>query len=191
MECLASIAISQPHAAYAAFTHGLKHKWTYLSRVLSDISDLMAPLEKVIAQSFIPALTGQSQFNDSTRDLLALPVRLGGLGISNPMNTAPSQYDDSVEITAPLTELILQQSSSSQYTYSTRKEQQMIKQQVKKEKNLRQKQAAAELNDKLDESSRRCLELSSEKGSSTWLTALPITEHGFALHKSAFRDAIE
>ena len=77
MECLASIAITQPHAAYAAFTHGLKHKWTYLSRVLSDISDLMAPLEKVIAQRFLPVLTGQNQFNEVTRELLALLVRLG------------------------------------------------------------------------------------------------------------------
>ena len=29
-----------------------------------------------------------------------------------------------------------------------------------------------------------------EKGASTWLTALPIDDHGFALHKSAFRDSL-
>ena len=80
------------------------------------------------------------------------------------MTTAPSQYDDSVEITAPLTELILLQSLSSQYTNSTRREQLLIKQQVKKEKSLRQKQTATELIDNLDENSWRCLELSSEKG---------------------------
>ena len=34
------------------------------------------------------------------------------------------------------------------------------------------------------------MELSWEKGASTWLTALPIDDHGFALHKSAFRDAL-
>ena len=28
------------------------------------------------------------------------------------------------------------------------------------------------------------------KGASSWLTALPIDEHGFALHKSDFRDAV-
>ena len=31
------------------------------------------------------------------------------------------------------------------------------------------------------------MELSQEKGASTWLTVLPIDDHGFALHKSAFR----
>jgi len=32
--------------------------------------------------------------------------------------------------------------------------------------------------------------LSSEKGASSWLSVLPIEEHGFALHKGAFRDAL-
>ena len=34
------------------------------------------------------------------------------------------------------------------------------------------------------------MELSQEKGASIWLTAVPIDHHGFALHKSAFRDAL-
>ena len=29
-----------------------------------------------------------------------------------------------------------------------------------------------------------------EKGASSWLTALPLEEYGFSLHKSAFRDAV-
>ena len=37
---------------------------------------------------------------------------------------------------------------------------------------------------------KRALEVSKEKGASSWLSALPITEHGFALHKGAFRDAL-
>ena len=34
------------------------------------------------------------------------------------------------------------------------------------------------------------MELSHEKGASTWLSALPIDSNGVALHKSAFRDAL-
>ena len=34
------------------------------------------------------------------------------------------------------------------------------------------------------------VELAQEKGASTWLTVLPVDEHGFALHKSAIRDAL-
>ena len=32
--------------------------------------------------------------------------------------------------------------------------------------------------------------ISAEKRASSWLTVLPIAEHGFALHKGAFRDAL-
>ena len=32
--------------------------------------------------------------------------------------------------------------------------------------------------------------MSSEKGASSWLATVPIAEHGFALHKGAFRDVL-
>ena len=37
---------------------------------------------------------------------------------------------------------------------------------------------------------QKAVALSREKGASTWLTVLPLTEHGFTLHKSAFHDAL-
>ena len=36
----------------------------------------------------------------------------------------------------------------------------------------------------------RALELASGKGASNWLTVLPVQEHGFSLHTTAFHDAI-
>ena len=42
----------------------------------------------------------------------------------------------------------------------------------------------------LSSSLHRSVLLSGESGSSSWLTALPLSEHGFALHKGAFRDAL-
>ena len=33
------------------------------------------------------------------------------------------------------------------------------------------------------------MDLSQEKGASTWLMVLPVKEYGFSLHKGAFRDA--
>ena len=37
---------------------------------------------------------------------------------------------------------------------------------------------------------RRALKVSSEKGALSWLSTLPIAEHGFALHKGVFWDAL-
>ena len=62
VEKLSSFAMTQPHAAYAAFTHGLVSRWNYLLRVvdwetLSSI-DLLQTLESAIQSQFIPAITG-------------------------------------------------------------------------------------------------------------------------------------
>ena len=54
---LSAIASTQPHAAYAAFTHGLSSYWTYISRTIPDIQDLFLPLENAIHQHFIPVFT--------------------------------------------------------------------------------------------------------------------------------------
>ena len=41
---LAEFARSQPQASYAAFTFGLRHRWTYFMRTLPDIGNLLQPL---------------------------------------------------------------------------------------------------------------------------------------------------
>ena len=56
-------------------------------------------------------------------------------------------------------------------------------------RNLNQERAKA-LYDILSPEYLRIVELASEKGASRWLTVLPIDSSEFALHKSAFRDAL-
>ena len=121
VEKLATIASSQPHAAYPAFTHGLMGKWTYLARTVPGTSDLFKPLEETIRHRFIPALTGRSAISDIERNLLSLPTRLGGLGIMNPSEATDSQYVTSQQVSTPLVSLIIQQTSN--YPYSTIEEQ--------------------------------------------------------------------
>ena len=48
----------------------------------------------------------------------------------------------------------------------------------------------AELEERLANDMKRAMQVSTEKGASSWLVTLPIAEHGFALHKGAFRDAL-
>ena len=49
---------------------------------------------------------------------------------------------------------------------------------------------ADSLRDDLTPTLQRAMNLARERGSSSWLTSLPIKEHGFCLHKSAFVDAL-
>ena len=89
LEHLSDIAMTQPQAAYTAFTHGMKNKWIYLARTTPNIEHLLAPLEEVIRGKFLPAITGQSVFDDNLRNLMGLPARLGGLGLIVLPNKAP------------------------------------------------------------------------------------------------------
>ena len=50
--------------------------------------------------------------------------------------------------------------------------------------------AASDLHGSLPNSLQRAVEISRESGASSWVTALPLTEHGFTLRKGAFRDAL-
>ena len=104
---LAEFALSQPQTCYAAYTFGLKHRWTYFLRTLPDIQDLLEPLENVLFQVLIPAIT-ERKCNQLDRTILALPaVRLGGLGFGNLCLKASREYASSVKVTTPLVEQIV------------------------------------------------------------------------------------
>ena len=75
-------------------------------RTIFDIPPLLAPREDAICLRLILAFAGYVACSPILRDLVALPCRLGGMGITNPMDIAHSQFDASVRVTAPLKELI-------------------------------------------------------------------------------------
>ena len=52
----------------------------FFLRTLPDIQDLLEPLENAISQVLFPAIT-ERKCNQLDRTILALPVRLGGLGL--------------------------------------------------------------------------------------------------------------
>ena len=74
-----------PHAAYSAFTHGLSSKWKHLMRTTNTDCSFFQSLEDAIRYHILPSITGKGLFGDTEHALLALPVRLGGLSIENPM----------------------------------------------------------------------------------------------------------
>ena len=191
VEKLSTFAQTQPHAAYAAFTHGLSSKWNYLLRVTdwekNQLDSILESLEKAIQSHFIPALTGQPPPGEHTREMLALPARLGGLGLLNPLASAPEQQAASQQISTPLVDRIINQDHRLDDCHAV---QQSIKIRIQHNKRQKQKEDAENLQRILPPTLQRSMELSREKGASTWLTTLPIDEHGFALHKAAFRDSL-
>ena len=66
----------------------------------------MTPLENEIRRTLIPALVGR-QVSDEERQITALPVRFGGLGIKKPEDDCDAEYKASKKITEELKEAII------------------------------------------------------------------------------------
>ena len=185
---LAEFATTQPHAAYSALNHGLSSKWTYLCRTTPNISQLMIPLDEILRTHLLPSLTGNPPPNDMESTLFALPAREGGLGIRIPSKQADQEYKSSLRITSPLHDQIVNQ--DNQYSHEIISNQLQAKAIVRQQNKERIKYDVAELAERLSADMQRSVKLAKEKGSSSWLTALPLKAHGFVLHKQAFRDAL-
>ena len=173
LDLLSDISITHPHAAYAAFTHGFIGKWNYLMRCIPNIQTFFGPLETIIQTRLLPNLTGQPSFNDTERKLFALPARLGGLGLVDPSQYSIFQFFASVAITAPLVQSILQQSSAPPADVLC--DQLEAKRHVVEKHRKSITDSYNSLLPLLSSSLHRSVLLSGESGSSSWLTALPLS----------------
>ena len=111
MNTLSLFATTQPHATFAAYTHGLTSRWSYLAWTTPNISDNLQSLETVIWTRLLPALSGRDLPGDLERGLLGMPARHGGIAIPNPTKTCDREFASSQQVTKPLTDLILANSS--------------------------------------------------------------------------------
>ena len=155
---------------------------------MPNIGDELSPLDDVLRSDLLPALTGRPPPSDLEHALLALPARLGGLGIRLPSKAADGEFQSSLLVTSSLKVHILNQ--DKEYGHETIAQQLQCKATVSR---LNREKSAREANDlygHLPDSLQRAVDFAKEKGASTWLTVLPLAEHGFSLHKSAFHDAM-
>ena len=137
---------------------------------------------------FISALLGR-QVSDTERKILSLPVRFGGLGLSNPVETSDREYSASKRVTEMLSDLIFQQEQDISL-YNKERTANIVKE-IRSEKEAYLKTKLQDLISNItDAHLKRCLSLNEEKGSGSWLTALPLKDHGFCLNKLEFQDAI-
>ena len=188
VECLARFSKTQPQAALAVFTHGLTSKWTHAFRVAAVLSGQhLVGLEKVICEKLIPALTNQPTQTQDVCNLLALPARLGGMGITNPIRACKEQREMSLAVTKPLVERIRKQRGDMR---QCQLEMDTVKRQLRRQQRESLKIEADAVIDVLPPTQNRSAKVAQEKGSSTWLAALPIDQLGFCLSKAQFWDAV-
>ena len=98
LQHLCELACSQPHAAFAVYTHGWSSRWTFLARTVSNVGHLLTDLEDIIQSNLLPALTSRLPLSIIEWNLLSLPARHGGIGLVNP-TTCDHSYETSRKIT--------------------------------------------------------------------------------------------
>jgi len=83
----------------------MQNEWQYVQRVVADTAPLFSQLEEVIRTHFLPALLGvpSVEIDGDYHQLLTHSVKLGGLAIRNPVDTAPRVYKASLAATRHLT----------------------------------------------------------------------------------------
>ena len=100
----------------------------------------------------------------------------------------------SVQVTEPIVELILNQHHGDDGCQDRLQEaltdQRLAITSAKKLKAEEEKQAHLAIRNQLSPPLLSAVDLAMDDGASSWLSARPLEEHGFALHKGAFRDAI-
>ena len=106
---LSKIAKSQPQTAYTAFIHRQQGKFHYFMRTIPKIHERMLKVDEKIENVLLPSLLVEEVTN-SEKLLYSLPVRMGGLGISNFSEKCNHDHDASKKVSKPLTNLITQQS---------------------------------------------------------------------------------
>ena len=176
---LSIIAKTHPHSAYGAF---ILQKWNYVMCTIESVGSLFQPLEDVLHQHFITALTGCDPRSEVEQELLALPCRLGGLNIPNPTTICEFQFSASKKLGGPLASLILRQ--SDEFSIPS------LHSEIRHARQLLLTANFDDVKSRLDSTLQWTMDLLRSKCSSNWLTALPIQEQGFHLNKQELWDAL-
>ena len=205
LRTLATLAKTQPHAAYTVFLKGIASKWRYHIRSTNSPPDAFKSLDDVINLNLLPALTGRQFTCDSAeRQLLTLPVRLGGLAVPVMSAIISHERAASRRVTKPLVDLIVAEKNQAFTTSNSLLSASCFadpllsavascRRLTKEERITRYKyhiEEASSLAPHVSTHQRRLLSIASQKGVSSWLTADPTFANGTVLNKADFRDAL-
>lgn len=144
----------------------VRSRWSYLLRTAPTIDHLLHPLEDMIRTKLIPALAGRVPPNNGQRDLLALPSRLGGIGLINSAKLISEEYEAFIRVTSSLTRLILEQDPF--YSFEVIEDQINAKAEVHTQRCKQQAELASFLKTSLSSQLSLATNLAPEKGTSHW-----------------------
>ena len=145
--------------------------------------DMKVKLERNYIQKFDEGGTSAYLFGclitPELRQLIALPVRYGGLGIPILADLAVKEYSTSILVDN------MHPDGSTDTSTSQDELKRILNERVAEYEDRHEKIVA-----KLDTVGARLVEQNMERGSSNWLSCLPLKRFDFSFNKAEFRDLI-
>ena len=185
---LSEFAKLQPQASCAAFVSGFCHRFTYYMRTIPGFETEMQQIDNVIDTKLLPALRNHHSLSRHERELLPVPTRLGGLGIPIFSNICVEENVNSKTINQyHSSNIALQNHTPAPGSGNCIQDQ---RREIANQREARYKSLLDNLRSSMSEEQLRANDLAQQKGSSAWLTALPLADEGYVLTTRAFYDAI-
>ncbi|XP_028417275.1 uncharacterized protein LOC114541674 [Dendronephthya gigantea] len=188
LHVLSEIAKFQPQAAYTAFVSGFRHRFTYHIRAVPGIKTAMQLVDDTINLKLLPALLDNRSLSIHERQLVSLPARMGGLGIPIFNDICDEEHLNSTTICHLLSSRIIHQNGTPSAEHGDSIHD--LRREIAKQRQARNSLLLQNLRSSMSEEQIRANDLAQLKGSSAWLTALPLAEEGYILTKREFFDAI-
>ena len=155
-------------------------------RTISVASTQLKRLDEVGQSEFIPVITDGVFCNKMERKLIALPFKLGGLGIPIFAEISNDDFENSIKLTEWLSTKIINQIRQ----YEPDEEIQTIKNRIHAVREEQNKQKPDVIRSHMNSEQLRTNDLNQETGTSAWLTTLPLKQEGYTLTKQLFWDLI-
>ena len=155
--------------------------------MVADTAHLFEPLEEAIRMQLIPALLGlqPDELSSDQRQLLSHSVKTGGMGIQNPLDTAPRVHQVSLAATKHLTTSLVDDEVSFDLQLHT-----------KTARTASHEAHRARIEDEMIALSRRGQENASvgrrdkrNCSNGAWLTVIPTTLNDTNLEKNEWQDS--
>ena len=143
----------------------LRTWWDGYHANASKTCQQLKQLDVIVRQQFVPNLTSRPPPSDLEMNLLSLPARLGGIGVTLPSTNSSDNFKASLEVTAPLRLLI--ESGINSYSYETLADQMTAKTEVRRRRREEANLEADNLKNDLPAPLQRAMDLAREKGSSS------------------------
>ncbi|KAI0989642.1 hypothetical protein GJ496_002252 [Pomphorhynchus laevis] len=76
-------------------TKSLQNQWTYLQLTCEINSEWLNPLSEMIFKKLVPEIIGIPNIDMELRSIICLPLRLRGMGVSDPSTEPKTEFDRS------------------------------------------------------------------------------------------------